>query len=87
MLGEERLGQCDQQEVAEDIGLCRGGVFAGLLTETGAAFQMLECNLDPPAQAIEFADGLHRERCGVERGEKHHPFGTIRGHHTDLHAD
>src|SRR5262245_34980406 len=75
MLGNERLGQQAQQEMAEDV--CPGatGIFARRSRQTDAALEMLEGNLDAPSQSIESADRREWILIAVERCDDDDPFG------------
>ena len=49
MLGDERLGQQGQQEVAEDVGACASWIGGRWSPEAHAALEMLEGDLDAPS--------------------------------------
>src|SRR5262245_2970423 len=75
MLGNERLGQQAQQEMAEDVCPGAAGIFARRSRQTDAALEMLEGNLDAPSQSIESADRRERVLIAVERCDDDDPFG------------
>src|SRR5689334_15446282 len=55
MLGKERLGQKDRQEMAEDVDLGQARVLARRSHQSDAALGVLKGNLDAPAQSVERA--------------------------------
>lgn len=73
MLRQQRLGQQDHQQMAEDMRLCDACVLAGRPTQPDTALQMFESDLDAPScrrhafrmtQTVEFTDAGGREvRC------------------------
>ena len=64
MVRQQRLGQQDHQQMAQDMRLGDTCVFAGRPAQADAAFQMFESDLDAPAQTVEFADlGGGKVRC------------------------
>ena len=79
MSAQVRLGQQARQEVREDVGFRRARIASGWGGEAVAAFQMLEADLDAPAQTVEIADDDSWELRRPQRGDQDRPFGRDDG--------